>query len=355
MANPPRGFRKETREVFIPKNSDFSDSRKHRGHKSALARDRDTNGLSHAVIGDPVEPGAAPARVVYVDRERERVVEVSAENAPDISRLVPLALVAVAGIAAGMVGVRAIQNAKTRRQTAHVEMPQASSSTATPAGWYEDPRDPSRLRYWSGAAWTNDYAQRAGSAPSIAADWYPDPSNSAQLRYWDGAAWTHHTSPRPGAVTTPADWYPDPSNAAQLRYWDGAAWTSHVTAGPAAASTSGPLSGHALAPAYEQSRINMSSAEWQSHVRAWLQAGAIQQELWRRLAYAQIQDADDATLAAQRRMEELTPEEGARRIQRLLEASPALRDQGALLEFIQLFGSDHRVPIGIDMKHNSDR
>jgi hypothetical protein len=320
MAKPPRGYRKETREIFIPKNSDFSDSRKHRGHKSALARDRNTNDLSHAVIGDSVEPDAAPTRVVYVDRERERVVEVPAEKAPDISRLVPLALVAVAGIAAGVVGARAIHNAKTRRQTAPVEMPHVSSTTATPAGWYEDTSDPSRLRYWSGVAWTNDYAQRAGSAPPIAADWYPDPSNSAQLRYWDGAA-----------------------------------WTSHVTAGPGTASTSGPLSGNALAPAYEQSRINMSSAEWQSHVRAWLQAGAIQQELWRRLAHAQIQDADDATLAAQRRMEELTPEEGARRIHRLLEASPALRDQGALLEFIQLFGGDHRVPIGIDMKHSSDR
>lgn len=47
-------------------------------------------------------------------------------------------------------------------------------------------------------------AQQAGgqetAAPAVqaapAAGWYADPANAAQLRYWDGAAWTNQTQPR---------------------------------------------------------------------------------------------------------------------------------------------------------------
>lgn len=357
MADAPRGYRKETREVFVKKNADFSDSQKHDGLKSGLARDRKTNDLSHVVIGDRVESGSNRDRRVP-DTTRERVPEIFSESAPDISGLVPLALVAVAGIAVGAAGIKAAQNAKKKRRAAQVGMPSVGPVTAAPAGWYEVSGDPTRLRYWNGFAWTDDYAQRAVSAPQIAPDWYPDPSNTAQLRYWDGNAWTHQVSPAPGSVTTPADWYPDPSNPAQLRYWDGSAWTSHVTSGSGAAvgvqQTYARTSGSELAQAHADPKINMSSAEWRAHVEAWLRVGAVQQELWRRLSNAHIQDADEATLEAQRRMEALSPEEGARRIQLMLEANPALREQGSLLDLMRLFGGVPGMPLGIETNHGRD-
>lgn len=359
MADAPRGYRKETREVFVKKNADFSDSQKHDGLKSGLARDRKTNDLSHVVIGDRVEADSNRTRRSSPNTDREQVPEVVSENAPDISGLVPLALVAVAGIAVGAAGIKVAQNAKKRRLAAQVEPSSVGPVSAAPAGWYEVANDSTRLRYWNGFAWTDDYAQRAVAAPRIDADWYPDPSNAAQLRYWGGSAWTHHVSQAPGAVTTPADWYPDPSNPAQLRYWDGSAWTSHITNGSGAAvglqQSRANTSGSELAPAHAEPKINMSSAEWKAHVEAWLRVGAVQQELWRRLSNAHIQGADDATLEAQRRMEALSPEEGARRIRWMLEANPALREQGSLLDIMRLFSGVPGDPLGIETNHWRER
>ena len=347
MADAPRGYRKETREVFVKKNSDFSESHKHGGLKSGLARDRKTNNLSHVVIGDRVESHQ------HSDGEP---VEFVADDTPDISRLVPLALVA---IAAGAAGMRVAQNAKEKRQAANAELSSAGPARATPAGWYAIAGTANRLRYWNGSTWTDDYAQRAAAAPKVNADWYPDPADAAQLRYWDGATWTHHISPRPRAVSASADWYPDPSNAAQLRYWDGSTWTHHVTNDPGAAvglrKTNAASTGSELSPANAEPRVNMTRAEWQAYVEGWLRAGAIQQELWRRLSSAHIQDPDDATLAAQRRMEAINPEEGARLIQAMLEANPALREQVSFLDLTRLFGPDPGAPLGIMANHDQER
>ena len=380
MADTPRGYRRETYEIFIKKNADLSNSQKQDGLKSALARDRRTNDLSHALLGDRVQTGSnrtqrvspstdrerSPADVsesapeisglelLATDRDRSPVVV--SESAPEISGLVPLALVVVAGIAVGAVGIKVAQSAKNRR-AAQVGLSSVGPSSAAPAGWYEVAGDPTRLRYWTGLAWTDDYAQRAGSAPQVAADWYPDPSNAAQLRYWDGRAWTHHVSTAPGAVSTPADWYPDPSRQAQLRYWDGNAWTSHITNGPGVAGhqqIDANTSGSELVPAHSEPKINMSSAEWKAHVEAWLRVGAIQQELWHRLSNANIQDADDATLEAQRRMDALTPEEGARRTQLMLEANPALREQGSLLDLMRLFSGGAGAQLGVETNYRRE-
>lgn len=358
MADAPRGYRKETREVFVKENADFSDSRKHDGLKSGLARDRKTNDLSQVVIGDRVESNSDRGRRVSRNTDRERVSEVVPENAPDISALVPLALVAVAGIAVGAAGIKVAQNAKKKRRAAQIEQSSAAHVSAAPAGWYEVAGDSTRLCYWTGFAWTSDYAQRAVSAPRIAADWYPDPSNAAQVRYWDGTAWTHHVAPAPGAVTTPADWYPDPSNPAQLRYWDGRSWTSHVTSGRASGVT--VHQGHTIpaasgrAPARSEPKFSMSSSEWKSHIEAWLRVGAVHQELWHRLSNAHIEDADAATLEAQRRMEALTPEEGARRVQLMLESSPVLRQQASLVDLIRLLGNVGGEPLGIERNVGRD-
>lgn len=353
MAEIPPGHREELRRVYIKEDADFSDSQKHEGLKSALTRDRKTNELSHAVIGEEVESG----NEYEVDWGEDETWSVS-ESAPDISGLVPLALVAVAGIAVGAAGIKAAESFKKKRLSAQVEPSSVGPVSAAPAGWYEAAGDATRLRYWDGFAWTDDYAQRAVSAPRIAADWYPDPRNAAQVRYWDGGMWTQHVSPAPGSVTTPADWYPDPSSPAQLRYWDGNAWTGHVANGSGAVvglqRAHANTSGGQLAPAQVEPKINMTSSEWKALVEAWLRVGAVQQELWRRLSNANIEDADQLTLEAQRRMEALTPEEAARRIQLMLEASPALREQGSLLDLMRLLGGIQGVPLGIEVNRRRE-
>ena len=37
----------------------------------------------------------------------------------------------------------------------------------------------------------------------IAAGWYPDPSDPTKQRWWDGNQWTEHQQPAPGAVPPP--------------------------------------------------------------------------------------------------------------------------------------------------------
>lgn len=41
-------------------------------------------------------------------------------------------------------------------------------------------------------------------APTIPAGWYPDPSDASRARYWDGAAWTAHVHP-PVTTASPQD------------------------------------------------------------------------------------------------------------------------------------------------------
>jgi len=328
-------------EADVPDGLHLSMSRDEDGTAVGLLRDSENRLVGHAKlrwVDDPhvSEHGSRDAELVS---SYDADVEGANEPAPDIANLVPIALVALAGIAAGVAGAKISQNRKRRRNEEQLRI---AAPTPTPAGWYEVTADAVQLRYWDGYAWTNDYAQRAGAAQAIVADWYPDPSNAAQLRYCDGATWTHHVSPRPGSLTSPADWYPDPSNAAQLRYWDGSAWTNHVAPRQGAPASVQPASiassASDLAPAAAEPRIAMTTAEWQAHVEAWVRAGAIQQDLWSRLTNARITDADDRTIAGQRQWEALTPQEGARRIKLMLEANPALRSQASLVEFVRLFG-----------------
>jgi len=364
---------------------------------------RDADGTAVGLLRDAQNRLVGHAKLRWVDEsswvannEDGTFFASSDEDAPDISRLVPLVLV----IAAGVAGVKLAQHIKSQREEKRSERSGIASASATPAGWYEVASDATRLRYWDGTAWTNDFAQRQGTAAAMAADWYPDPSNAAQLRYWDGTAWTHHVAPTHGAAGTPTDWYPDPSNAAQLRYWDGTAWTHHVapthgaagtptdwypdpwnaaqlrywdgtvwthhvapkhgTAGVARQPFAAPSPERGLVSAREEPRISMSSAEWQAHVRAWMAASAIEQELWRRLSNAHISDAGQATLEAQREMEQLTPEQGAYRIRLMLEAHPSMRDGVGLTEFMKFFGGGRSalgrdVPVSIERTNETRR
>ena len=34
-------------------------------------------------------------------------------------------------------------------------------------------------------------------APALGAGWYPDPANDARARWWDGSGWTEHTAALP--------------------------------------------------------------------------------------------------------------------------------------------------------------
>ena len=54
-----------------------------------------------------------------------------------------------------------------------------------PEGWYDDPDDQGRERYWNGAAWTAEVRQKYPPG------WYDDPKRFGAERYWDGAGWTH--------------------------------------------------------------------------------------------------------------------------------------------------------------------
>lgn len=73
------------------------------------------------------------------------------------------------------------------------------------AGWYPDPSgDPSKLRYWDGSQWTDDYADSPSSAPAPARA--PNPGDetvyeaqiieNGQARIWHGLAGFHAASHR---------------------------------------------------------------------------------------------------------------------------------------------------------------
>ncbi|MEU0499079.1 DUF2510 domain-containing protein [Mycobacterium sp. NPDC006124] len=43
------------------------------------------------------------------------------------------------------------------------------------------------------------------TTPPTPANWYPDPDDATRLRYWDGWTWTEHRAPAPGAADVPAE------------------------------------------------------------------------------------------------------------------------------------------------------
>jgi hypothetical protein len=58
------------------------------------------------------------------------------------------------------------------------------------AGWYDNPDDPTTVRFWDGSAWTNQIQAKAPAVASVPPGWYPDADQSNSERWWDGAAWT---------------------------------------------------------------------------------------------------------------------------------------------------------------------
>ncbi|WP_402374554.1 DUF2510 domain-containing protein [Isoptericola rhizosphaerae] len=305
----PDGYRKEIREVYVREGAELSDSRAHPGYKSDLARDRDTNDLSHTVIGDEVDPAKS---------SEDTAVPVHAGHVVDDELEIPGALLAVgAGIAIGAVGFKYMQYRRSERQSEAVADEASTPAAATPASWYADPSDTTQWRYWDGRGWTHHVAPMS-APPAMPAEWYPDPSDAAHLRYWDGHGWTHHVAPRPG--TAPA-----------------------VRAAEASLPRALPADG-------SETSVTMSSAEWQAHGRAWAAVAAMEQELWWRLVHARIADADPTLLAAQHELARLTPEQGAQRIRLTLDANPHLRDGLDLAQLLRMVGdvrtAEHPEKIG---------
>jgi Protein of unknown function (DUF2510) len=84
------------------------------------------------------------------------------------------------------------------------------STPPAPAGWYLDPSDSSRERWWDGTGWAEQSRPFVGAMPAPAREPAPAPQ------------------PPPPPPLHPAGWYPDAQGT--VRYWDGHGWTEHVAA-----------------------------------------------------------------------------------------------------------------------------
>jgi hypothetical protein len=116
-----------SREVITRSGSQYT---------SALAFNIDTAGSYMVTV-----KASAPGRVV-VARPLSDAIR---------SRLRWWALVAAGGIAVVTGTVMWIIGASRRRRR---RLSYAYYASATPAGWYPDPQQPGRMRYWNGTMWT---------------------------------------------------------------------------------------------------------------------------------------------------------------------------------------------------------
>ncbi len=74
------------------------------------------------------------------------------------------------------------------------------------------------------------------------------------------------------------------------------------------------------------------------------------------MSNAHIQDADNATVEAQRKMGALTPQEREDRIQLILEANPALRHQGTLQDLVNLLSAgQQQIRLSIDSSYERQK
>lgn len=81
----------------------------------------------------------------------------------------------------------------------------------SPAGWYPDPDEPGRQRWWDGELWS-EHRRRAPRVQYRPHDptrpdpgWYPAPGEPGMLRFWEGTYWLDlrlpATDAAPGGVT----------------------------------------------------------------------------------------------------------------------------------------------------------
>jgi hypothetical protein len=79
-----------------------------------------------------------------------------------------------------------------------------------------------------------------------------------------------------------------------------------------------------VATTFDEPTITVTSEQFQDLFMTWLGREDAQQALWHAIAHAQIEDGDDATLAWQRSLAELSPEERSERVADMLSTSPAI-------------------------------
>jgi len=87
-----------------------------------------------------------------------------------------------------------------------------------PPGWYRDPTDRDKERWWTGDSWSESVRH---SIPAPPAGWYPDrsgygtghrdPAQEHEWRWWDGASWSAWVSDEGEVGEDPvAGWQPPP-------------------------------------------------------------------------------------------------------------------------------------------------
>lgn len=86
--------------------------------------------------------------------------------------------------------------------------------------------------------------------------------------------------------------------------------------------------------------VSMSSAEWQEHFRLMLLAGAVQDEQWRLLSTARVEDGD--VLQVQQAMQHRSAQQVAKAVRAALESNHLLLDPETVDEMLQVLA---RSPI----------
>jgi hypothetical protein len=147
-------------------------------------------------------------------------------------------------------------------------------------GWYEDPDDPKRSRWWTGAEWgprsagsdapdgvaaprlgeepPNSFetlAQESTATPRDGDGAFQEEGPSAQLGH--GEQPSRREAAPASAPTRSPGWFPDPRDPDRLRYWDGSDWDdSQSIVGPTEPAQSGVGAPDSIATEMPQSSEN---------------------------------------------------------------------------------------------------
>ena len=82
-----------------------------------------------------------------------------------------------------------------------------------PAGWYDDPQDPTQQRYWDGEAWTDQ--RRAQEGPPPFQGQFGQPAATGQPQYGQPA---QHGQVYGGGQQAPAQYGAQPQQTGQAPY-----------------------------------------------------------------------------------------------------------------------------------------